>query len=477
MLSATAHADPPILTDVSRWPLEQITCRDGRTFGGLIRHEDDQQIELVEVGRRPGKPMFLLVRPIRSSEVKKIVRLSPAERELLGQRIDAFRNRVAVMAELVSDVRLVEHRDSANQNGAAARRWTYEGPWFSLESTADEAVTREATVRIEQTFAAYRTLLRPRREPASAPNAKPVNNKPLKIRLMGTVAEFRAYVAAAGLRIDNPAFYDPRQNLIVAGGDLGSLARRLADARAHHQQLLQELPQLDERFRRLAKDLSQALERNGTDPEKRRQLLAAARAQWQEQRQALMRDIHRAEADNAQLYYRHFSRLYHEAFHAYLENYVFDATHHDLPRWLNEGWAQIFEAGLLESDTLRVDAPRADLLAALTTDVQSKSPLPLATLLSAPAADFLEGHQDATPSGNRLYVYAWGLAYYLTFERQLLGTPAMEEYLSKSKTPRDPTERFEKLVGRPLAEFEVEWRRAMTAARDGSPRSHGGTEK
>ena len=43
-----------------------------------------------------------------------------------------------------------------------------------------------------------------------------------------------------------------------------------------------------------------------------------------------------------------FRRLAHEAFHAYLETYVYPRQAYDVPRWLNEGLAQTFEAGLLE---------------------------------------------------------------------------------------------------------------------------------
>ena len=44
-----------------------------------------------------------------------------------------------------------------------------------------------------------------------------------------------------------------------------------------------------------------------------------------------------------------FRRLYHEAFHAYLDNYVYESPGYEIPTWLNEGLAQVFAAGLLEA--------------------------------------------------------------------------------------------------------------------------------
>ena len=62
-------------------------------------------------------------------------------------------------------------------------------------------------------------------------------------------------------------------------------------------------------------------------------------------------------------------RLYHEAFHAYLRNNVYPRQKYDVPPWLNEGLAVIFEGGLLEGNTLRVDAPNPVALKKLKADM------------------------------------------------------------------------------------------------------------
>src|SRR5205814_206190 len=45
---------------------------------------------------------------------------------------------------------------------------------------------------------------------------------------------------------------------------------------------------------------------------------------------------------------RLFTRLYHEAFHAYLGTFVYPAREGTLPHWFNEGLAQIFETAIME---------------------------------------------------------------------------------------------------------------------------------
>jgi hypothetical protein len=49
----------------------------------------------------------------------------------------------------------------------------------------------------------------------------------------------------------------------------------------------------------------------------------------------------------------------------------------------------------------------------------------------------------------------------LTQDLNLLGTKALDEYVSQRSAVRSPRERFERLVGESLDEFETHWRQAM----------------
>ena len=191
----------------------------------------------------------------------------------------------------------------------------------------------------------------------------------------------------------------------------------------------------------------------------------AAEARCERQQEELMHQIHSAELRNVEEFNRvtdrMFVRLYHEAFHAYLENYVYPQADHDVPRWLNEGLAQVFEGGQLEYGSLRLDAPDANRLKALQQDLRSPQVLPLAELLTADESRFLVLHPGGAQASQRYYLYSWGLAYYLAFRQPILETPALDHYVEQAAGKRPPIERFEKLVGMPLAEFEANWRTEM----------------
>jgi hypothetical protein len=133
-----------------------------------------------------------------------------------------------------------------------------------------------------------------------------------------------------------------------------------------------------------------------------------------------------------------------------------------VPRWLNEGLAQVFETGQLDGDSLRIDAADRQRLARLRSDL-AQQPLSLAHVLSAEEREFLGPHSSS--SSQRHYLYAWGLAHYIAFEQNLLASPRLDEYVASSARQLDPIIRFEKLIGQPLAEFEKRWRAAMLDGR------------
>ena len=116
--------------------------------------------------------------------------------------------------------------------------------------------------------------------------------------------------------------------------------------------------------------------------------------------------------------------------------------------------------GRLRGDLLRIDAPHRATLLELQGDLAA-NPLSLAELLSAQESEFLVMH--AKGSSRRHYLYSWGLAYYLAFHQNLLGSPAFERYVRPDENAPAPIQAFENFVGRPLADFERDWRNEMRA--------------
>ncbi len=396
--------------------------------------------------------MGLIVRPINRNSVKSWKRISADEREALASRLDRYKRRTLIEGRRMEDLSLT----STKVDGQVL--WNYQGNWFTLESTADEVMTRRLTVRLGQIFAAYRQLVPPR----TADGGR------VHIRVFGSSEQYQTALEELGLAIHNPAVYLTDRNLILAGSELNRFDAELAEVNRQHRAIREQLntllaDDLPERVKKLSEDLK----RSGVPTTERMRIVLAEQRKWNDLRKAVEQRIAQLDRRNAakfnQVTARMFRRLAHEAFHAYLETYVYPRGEYDVPRWLNEGLAQTFEAGLLEVDSLRIDSPNLVALEKLQTDLRGDQPLSLAELLSAGSARFLGVHQGAGRKVSRAYYYSWGLAYYLVFDQGGLDSPAFDDYLSRAAATEDPVKRFEKLVGMPLAEFEAQWRAAMLA--------------
>jgi len=435
-LSVPEEAAPPI----GHWDLERLTLRDHRELRGYIESEDPYWVHLVQIEQPRGRPMHLVIRPVKRDLVAEVERLEAGERAKLRERIEAFRNRATIEAARADAV------EPALVTQGGRHFYRYRGKWFTLESDLEEDVIRRMTVRLEQVFTAYRQVLPPHRKPT----------RPLQLKVFGSMQAYEAFLARAGVRVPGPACFVEEDNLVVAGSRMNLVAAQLAKMRTRQNQLQAQLDRLTAELPQRLKEASDNLRRQGVPPSQISKLARHETAQLQRRIEQIESDLKRCARNNAQAFDRFMadvlSRLDHEAFHAYLENYVYPHDRFDVPRWLNEGLAVTFERGQLESDTLRVDAPNSAALEELQKDLRGDRPLSLRALLTAPPQAF-RGN-DA----NLHYAHSWGVAYYLTFERNLLTGPALDRYVQPAAAELPPVERFEQFVGQPPAEFERGWR-------------------
>jgi hypothetical protein len=440
-----------------RWAMERVTLNDGRSYRGLIKSVGDDRIEFADIRRMPGQKMFVTILSLDRPAIVRVERLEEAQRQELADRIKQFSSRAQFEVGRMENILLT------SQGTGESRRLVYRGEWFEFESTADGQVTRQFIVRLEQMFMAFRQLLPPKR--TTAPQ------QPLRIILFGTLAGYQQHLRAHQITLRNPAYFLAAQRLVVVGSDVRQIADQHAILLRKHSELRQKLSvERSEQDFLLANLETQFKSNKGTDAQWK-PIAAAARAKLAKQQNERLSEMNIADRNNdhnlTEEVDQTLARLYHETFHAYLDDYVYPEKTSAVPRWLNEGLAQIFEAGLLEADTLRIDAPAADRLARLQADLRGPQPLRLADLLLADQKAFLVPHSDSVQTSQQHYLYSWGLAWYLTFDQSLLGTKTLDRYVALDSSQLEPIPRFEQLVGQSLSDFESNWRKAMLELKPG----------
>lgn len=440
-------------SQAGEWASERVWLRDGRQLQGLIESEDDAWVNLIQIEQPAGRPMYLVIRPIDRTTIKSIDRLGPVERTRLQQQIEQFRNRAQIEAGAMEAVGL----EAIARDGRTHYR--YQGKWFALESTVEEEITRRIIVRVEQIFTAYRQLLPPRTTP----------RQPLEILVFGSWDEYRTYLTTFNLSIANPAVFLREPNRVVAGTEVTRFAAEHARIKAEHRVLQAELKQLQALLPVNLRNVAAQLRRQGYGDNDTKTILITEKRKAEDRIKQKEMEIKRVERQNErlceQIAGQLLTRLYHEALHAYLANYVYPRRNHQVPLWLDEGLAMIFEEALPESGSLRLGAPRREVLKRLRSNLAGPQPLTIEQLLTAGPQEFLVMQETDADHANRYYWYAWGLAYYLTFERRLLTDPALDRYVARDAKAVSPSQRFEELVGMSLSKFEIVWRKYIENAK------------
>ncbi len=314
-------------------------------------------------------------------------------------------------------------------------------------SSLSENVSRQVVVRLEQMFTAYRQMLPPRAEPA----------RPPEIAVFGALSAYHDFLSRRGVRNDRSALFLPEQNLVAAGSDLNRSAAQLEQFRQDHARLLEELRRLERDLRPRLNESAGRMQQAGVSPDEIAKSLAATRRQLEKEIAEKRGEVQRADRRNEELFSRlagrMFAQLYHEAFHAYLENFVYPCKQFTVPLWLNEGLAQLFESAEPQSGALRIDAIDSDRLRRLAADLAGDDPLPLSELLAAGPEAFLDRQR-----GRQFYLHAYALTYYLAFETGSISASRLDNYVGPTSASKTPVERFARLAGAELESFETRWR-------------------
>jgi hypothetical protein len=450
LLASTAvlAADPPPGSD--DWKYDVVHRKRGVALRGLVVEQDARALQIRCISRKPGSPTVVFTENVPRGDVAHLELLGEAERKVLEQRLESLKREREVLA---GRLRALDPKmKAAGKSSDAFDLWpaawpgdakvkalSYQSTHFRLISNCRPELVQLASIHLEEVYAAYVRCLPPRTASARATT----------VLLTGSLAEYQAIVKSRGLNLFNPAFYDPNHNQVVCGSDLERLCDDLEKVRKEHAALRQKI---NDTKAELAK-----IYRGKVPAELLAPLLDAEKR------------FGRTEMRNDKTFARRrdrlFTRLYHEAFHAYLSTFVYPSREGALPLWFNEGLAQIFETAIVEVGELRVGHADEERLKAIRMALAHGKLLPLHDLLRSAPNHFQVAHRSDQLVSDRYYLASWGLAFYLTFEKRLLGTKALDDYVAALKRGGNVVECFVNLVGKPLPQFEKEYQQYLVKLR------------
>jgi hypothetical protein len=411
------------------WKLEIIRLKNGKAYKGLAWRETPTKIKFWEVILPPGEPARRLLRVLERDKVVGIERLPVRERQVLWARIRAIDPVAKIKDEQERlkkiNAKLVPWTEHGKIKGLA-----YASEFFDLHSDAPREIVLRAADRLEQVYAAYAGFLPPRRPLATT--------RPTTILLLGSLAEYADLVHSQHRKVLNPAYYDPARNEIVCGSQLKRLGNALAEVRKQGEELNEQVAFLKRRYK-------------GKIP-------GVLRAQIVRDR----RQISEAKKKNNEVFIeasrRLFQTLYHEGFHAYLENFVYAAREAPVPYWLNEGLAQIFEGAVIDAGILRVEQVDEQRLQRVRALLKGGGLVLLPDLLKSGPKQFHVTHASAQQLADRHYLTSWALAYYLLTDRRVLGRQGRLDAYVVALRHGDPLAAFQEFTGEPLPRFEKSFR-------------------
>ncbi len=477
-----------LLLLVPQAPSEQdvVTLRDGTTRAGRILSETESQIVLETLIKgSKGQVVGSAKQTIDKANVAKVERASDEARKKAADRSQAFSERGVRRAEALARMKPLP----VDLDGM--RGFRVEGTHFVLDTTGDVTFAKDVAVSLEDVFAAYRKYFDIRR------NA----DRKVRVHVLGDRDEYRRFQQRRhGDAVLNAAYYHSGENYIAAF----NMVQRDEERRVRTEILQLEraiegyradVISAERRVDGLALDLRRRIQAAASD--ERRAIRAAGgpdaglRLQQVDRREKeLLDDLKRQEADaqrqlsdarkraeeaiaeNRKVIDRNekilavqnramFEMLYHEGFHAFAANFLWEGSgKEEFPRWLHEGMASYFEMSAVEGGELIHGAPHPGFLKLFREKAVLNALVPLERVLRGGPEEFLVTHRSQAARSTAFYAQSWALAHYLTSRAT---REQIAAYVGEVLAGRDKVQAFERMLGKPCAAVEAELRKHIDA--------------
>ena len=445
-----------------------VKMKDGAEQRGFFVSETDDEIvfDIVMSGRKVAKTMLSRT-AYKKTEVDSIVKLSEAERdaalkELNDAAKEAKSDAVVEQGIVVGETKWALKKDPKTLVSVKKVELTH----FTIESDCDEDLVRKFAFRLDKVFNAYQQHF----------GADRNEGEKVKVLVFNSMESYYGSVGEITGGAKNPAFYAPNLKLISAGCDVAKYERLIAEIREYHKKLDQKLKEWKYGLEQARASLRDQERRNidainkagagGTAAgqaakEQMNDQIVQIRldmAQKEKQVNEIQDEIFQLNRRNdtvfTEIMQQMLATMYHEGFHAFLDNFLFTPEQARLvPRWLNEGLAQYFEAARLENGRFILGQDVREKMALLKKFRNAGTLFTLEQLVNGGAADYMVHEISNLERSTKNYLQAWLLTNTLG-EKGRLKREIMQAYIQALADKRPPLEALKTLSGMPNEELE-----------------------
>lgn len=449
---------------------DKIHLKDGRVLQGLIKEENEEHLVLVSFWQQSKGSKMLVSQKIAVEDIDNIERLPKDVRQFRLKMAAASKNSYKGEKKAMRSIVLENCKWPFSQANAKM----YSDQRFMICSNAPEDFLRSVAFRMREIFTAYQKFFHVQRN----------QEQKIKIYVFNSMEE---YYSATGKQILNPAFYLPAKNYIIAGCDLALYKREIAKIRHHHNKIRKRIERANIEVKNLRKKirnykrekhwiLDKYLRRGKIDKYRYDEAYRKIRM-WEERQQKHIRKYQKgikklehqllaADYSNYKLVQKYAGKmlklLYHEAFHAFLQNFLFaEKTVKAVPLWLNEGMAQFFENSFIEGNVLLIGKMDKDRINLLRGYIREQKTIPLRQFLVADSREFLVKDLSNLENSNIHYLQAWALVYYIAQKYDLSQGNFFESYVNDLNNGADPVKAFQKLIQEPIDQIDQTWQQKL----------------
>lgn len=443
-----------------------ILLKNGDEHRGLIVSEGADAIafDLVMSGASVTRTLTMRTTIARGS-IKEVRRLTDDRRAAARAHIESAKRQEKRDARGERDIKVERTFWDSKEGKQRIPARMVELEHFVIEANTDEDFLRKAAHRLGKVFDAYKRYFGVDRNEAER----------VRVVIFNSMEQYYGSIDHA---VENPAFYAPSLKLVAAGCDMAKYRALIDSIREHHAKLTEQLGAEQARIDKARAEVRAVIDKyhkqihtaGRTTPRGKAimNLIRRAERRWQIHIMKLekpLKDIQRKIGElnrrNERFfdgYTKHMLRtLYHEGFHAFLDQFLFDEKLvKKVPLWLNEGLAQYFEEARVEGSRLVLGQENRRKIAFLRKASREGKLVPMAKMLTAGSEEYLVRDTSDLEKSTKHYLQAWCLVHLLG-ERGRLKKDALDAYVRAVAGGAEPMDALPALTGMKNAELKELW--------------------